>query len=150
MLSLLTDAPLYIGLGRGNAPLEYEAFDVAMAEANDRFDECLAIVRLALQGEPFTYKGKYLRVPREIRLRPTPRLDKMMFLGAVGQPSSGAKLAKLGLPPMLTGHSPLEAQRQILTAWDETTQQIGGDTAAPKVGSSILVMADTPTARPTN
>ncbi len=118
MLSLLIDAPLYIGLGRGNAPLEYEAFDIAMAEANDRFDECLAIVRLALLGEPFTYNGKYLRVPREIRLRPTPRLDKLMFLGAVGQPSSGAKLARLSLPPMLTGHSPLE----ILTAWDETTR----------------------------
>ena len=38
-----------------------------MAEASDRFDECLAIVRLAFQGEPFTYNGKYLRVPREIR-----------------------------------------------------------------------------------
>ena len=91
MLSLLTDAPLHIGLGRGNAPLEYEAFDVAMSEANDRFEECLAIVRLALQGQPFTYHGKYLRVPREVRLRPTPRLDRLTFLGAIGQPSSGAK-----------------------------------------------------------
>ena len=143
MLSLLTDAPLHIGLGRGNAPLEYEAFDVAMAEANDRFEECLAIVRLALQGQPFTYHGKYLRVPREVRLRPTPRLDRLTFLGAIGQPSSGAKYARLGLPPMLTGHSPLAAQRDILAAWDATTHEQGGDPGAPKVGSSILVMADT-------
>ena len=68
-----------------------------MAEANDRFEECLAIVRLALQGKPFTYHGKYLRVPREIRLRPTPRLDRLTFLGAIGQPSSGAKYALLSV-----------------------------------------------------
>jgi alkanesulfonate monooxygenase SsuD/methylene tetrahydromethanopterin reductase-like flavin-dependent oxidoreductase (luciferase family) len=71
MLSVLTGAPLHIGLGRGNAPLEYEAFDVAMAEANERFEECLAIVRLALQGEPFTYHGRYLRVPREVSEAPS-------------------------------------------------------------------------------
>src|SRR5262249_34960899 len=143
MLSVLTDAPLHIGLGRGNAPLEYEAFDVAMAEANDRFEECLAILRLALGGEPFTYHGRYLRVPREVKLRPTPRLDRLTFLGAIGQASSGAKYARLGLPPMLTGHSPLAVQHDILEAWSETTRGQDGDISAPKVGSSILVMADT-------
>jgi len=142
MLSVLTDAPLHIGLGRGNAPLEYEAFDVAMAEANERFEECLAILRLALSGKPFTYQGNYLRVPREVKLRPTPRLDRLTFLGAIGQPSSGAKYARLGLPPMLTGHSPLTAQRDILKAWDDTARGLTGDTGAPKVGSSILVMAE--------
>ena len=129
-------------MGRGNAPLEYEAFDVAMVEANDRFEECLAILRLALSGEPFTYHGRYLRVPREVKLRPAPRLDRLTFLGAIGQPSSGAKYARLGLPPMLTGHSPLTAQRDILEAWSDTTRRQGGDINCPKVGSSILVMAD--------
>src|SRR5215469_15087936 len=143
MLSVLTDAPLHIGLGRGNAPLEYEAFDVAMAEANERFEECLAILRLALSGKPFTYQGNYLRVPREVKLRPTPRLDRLTFLGAIGQPSSGTKYARLGLPPMLTGHSPLTVQRNILEAWSDTTRRQDGDINAPKVGSSILVMADT-------
>jgi alkanesulfonate monooxygenase SsuD/methylene tetrahydromethanopterin reductase-like flavin-dependent oxidoreductase (luciferase family) len=100
-------------------------------------------VRLALQGEPFTYHGRYLRVPREVRLRPTPRLDRLTFLGAIGQPSSGAKYARLGLPPMLTGHSPLAAQRDVLAAWDDTAHRQGGDVSTLKVGSSILVMADT-------
>ena len=54
-----------------------------------------AIVRLALQGDPFSYHGKYLSVPREVRLRPTPRLDRLTFLGAIGQPSSGSKYARL-------------------------------------------------------
>ena len=74
---------------------------------------------------------------------PNARLDRLTFLGAIGQPSSGAKYARLGLPPMLTGHSPLAAQRGILTAWDDTTRELGGDSDAPKVGSSILVMANT-------
>ncbi len=54
MLTQLTDAPLRIGLGRGNAPIEYEAFGVPMAQAKDRFEECWDILRLALQGKPFT------------------------------------------------------------------------------------------------
>ena len=43
---------------------------------------------------------------------------------------------------MLTGHSPLNSQRDILEAWDDTTRGLARDLNAPKVGSSILVMAD--------
>ena len=66
MLSLITDGPIRIGLGRGNAPLEYEAYGVEMSEAKDRFEECWEIVQLALKAKPFTYTGKHLSVPREV------------------------------------------------------------------------------------
>jgi alkanesulfonate monooxygenase SsuD/methylene tetrahydromethanopterin reductase-like flavin-dependent oxidoreductase (luciferase family) len=143
MLSVMSDAPLYIGMGRGNAPLEYEAFGVPMTEANERFQECWEIVQLALKGEPFSYRGKYLAVPREIVLRPTPRLDHVTFLGAIGQPSSAVKYAGWGLPPMLTGHTPLESQRKVLASWDEAMRQRGGGTDVIKLGAPILIMADT-------
>jgi alkanesulfonate monooxygenase SsuD/methylene tetrahydromethanopterin reductase-like flavin-dependent oxidoreductase (luciferase family) len=143
MLTLLADAPLYIGLGRGNAPLEYEAFGVEMSEAQARFDECWNIIRLALKGKPFTYKGKYLRVDREVTIRPTPRLDNVIFLGAIGQPSSAAKIAEFDLPPMLTGHTPLAAQAEVLRSWETAARKRGLDTNLPKVGTPITIIADT-------
>ena len=53
MLSLLSEGPLRIGLGRGMAPLEYEAFGVSLFEAKDRFEEIREIIRLALSGRAF-------------------------------------------------------------------------------------------------
>ncbi len=143
MLTLLSDGPLRIGLGRGNAPLEYEAFGLSMAEAKDRFQECWEIVQLALKGKPFTYKGAFLSVPREVTLRPAPRLENVTFFGAIGQPSSAEKLADLGLPPMLTGHTPIDAQRKVLESWDAATLRRGGSTDAPKLCSPITIIADT-------
>jgi alkanesulfonate monooxygenase SsuD/methylene tetrahydromethanopterin reductase-like flavin-dependent oxidoreductase (luciferase family) len=143
MLTMMTDAPVRIGLGRGNAPLEYEAFGQEMGEAKDRFQECWEIIQLAMKGEPFSYKGRYLSVPREVRLRPTPRLDNLTFHGAIGAPSSALKIAELGLPPMLTGHTPLEQQKKVLASWTEAAMQHGMDPDAIKLASPILVMADT-------
>jgi alkanesulfonate monooxygenase SsuD/methylene tetrahydromethanopterin reductase-like flavin-dependent oxidoreductase (luciferase family) len=143
MLSLMTDGPLRIGLGRGNAPMEYEAFNVPMDEAKDRFEECWDILRLALAGKKFSYHGRHLQVPREVMLRPTPRRDGITFFGAIGQPASAVKMARMGFPPMLTGHGPLELQRRILASWTETTRELGGDTEAPKLACPIMVMAET-------
>jgi len=143
MLSLLTDGPIRIGLGRGNAPLEYEAYGVEMAEAKDRFQECWEIIQLALKAKPFTYKGTYLSVPREVVIRPTPRLANVTFHGAIGQPSSAAKIADLGLAPMLTGHTPLEAQKKVIESWDDAMRKRGGNLDMAKLCSPILIVADT-------
>lgn len=143
MLSLITEGPIRIGLGRGNAPLEYEAYGVEMSEAKDRFQECWEIVQLALEAKPFTYKGKYLSVPRQVVIRPTPRLEKVTFHGAIGQPRSAGKIAELGLPPMLTGHSPLAAQQEVLESWNAAMKKCGGSTDVPKLCSPITILADT-------
>src|SRR5689334_8926760 len=72
MLTQLTDRPLHLGLGRGTAKFEYDAFGLAMGEARGRFQETWEILRLAMTGEPFSYTGKYLSAPETIRIRPTP------------------------------------------------------------------------------
>ena len=80
MLTLLSDGPLRIGLGRGMAPLEYEAFGVSLFEAKDRFEEIREIVRLALTGKHFTYSGRHYKIERETILRPTPRMENVDVL----------------------------------------------------------------------
>ena len=144
MLSIFSDAPLRIGLGRGMAPLEYEAFGVSLFEAKDRFEEIREIIRLALRGRHFTYAGKYFKIERETILRPTPRMENVSFFGAISQPSSAQKIADLDLQPMMTGQGPHEEQRKILDAWSEATRRRGGDAdSALKVVSPIMIMADT-------
>ena len=143
MLTLLSDGPLRIGLGRGMAPLEYEAFGVSLFEAKDRFEESREIVRLALTGRHFTYSGRHYKIERETILRPAPRMENVEFFGAISQPSSAGKIADLGLQPMMTGQAPLEEQRAILDAWGDAAEKRGGNRNASKVVSPILVMADT-------
>jgi alkanesulfonate monooxygenase SsuD/methylene tetrahydromethanopterin reductase-like flavin-dependent oxidoreductase (luciferase family) len=143
MLTLLSEGPLRIGLGRGMAPLEYETFGISLFEAKDRFEEICEILRIALTGKHFTYYGKHYRIERETVLRPTPQMDNVEFFGAIIQPSSAEKIADLGLQPMMTGQAPLEQQRAILDAWGDATEKRGGSRHASKVVSPILVMADT-------
>jgi alkanesulfonate monooxygenase SsuD/methylene tetrahydromethanopterin reductase-like flavin-dependent oxidoreductase (luciferase family) len=143
MVSLLTDGPLRIGLGRGSAPLEYETFGISLFEAKDRFEEAREIIRLALSGQPFTYSGKHFQIERETVLRPTPRKHGISFFGAISQPASVGRVAELGLQPLLTGQAPLDTQREVLAAWDRATAEQRGQTDVTKVVSPILVMADT-------
>ena len=143
MLSLLTKAPLRIGLGRGNAPLEYEAFGVDMAEAKDRFQECWEIIQLALKGQPFTYHGKHLKIEREITMRPYARNEQITFVGAIGHPTSAEKIGGFGLAPMVNGGPPLEVHRNILAQWNESIRRGGGNTALPKIVSPLTIIADT-------
>ena len=84
-VSLLTDKEMHLGLGRGTAKYEYDAFGLDMAEARARFKETYEILDLALAGEPFSYAGEHLNVPKQIRLRPKPNRERIHFYGAIGR-----------------------------------------------------------------
>jgi alkanesulfonate monooxygenase SsuD/methylene tetrahydromethanopterin reductase-like flavin-dependent oxidoreductase (luciferase family) len=143
MLSLLTRAPLRIGLGRGNAPLEYEAFGVAMGEAKDRFEECWDIIQLALKGQPFTYRGRHLQVEREVTMRPFARTEQITFVGAIGHPTSAEKIGAYGLAPLVNGGPGLDVHEKILAQWKDSTRRHGGNLALPKIVSPLTILADT-------
>jgi alkanesulfonate monooxygenase SsuD/methylene tetrahydromethanopterin reductase-like flavin-dependent oxidoreductase (luciferase family) len=143
MLTHLTDAPIRIGMGRGNAPLEYEAFGVEMAEAKDRFQESWEIIQLALSGKPFTYNGRHLKVAREVTMRPIANKTNLTFYGAIGHPSSAEKIAELGLAPMTTAGPPFEVQRKTMRTWQDATRARGGDTNVVRANCPLVIVADT-------
>jgi alkanesulfonate monooxygenase SsuD/methylene tetrahydromethanopterin reductase-like flavin-dependent oxidoreductase (luciferase family) len=143
MLSLLTKAPLRIGLGRGLAPLEYEAFGVAMGEAKERFEEAWEIIKLALEGKPFSYRGHYLRVEREVTLRPHARMEQITFVGAIGHPTSAEKIGTYGLAPLVNGGPGYDVHGKILAQWSDATRRRGGDLNVPKIVSPLTIIADT-------
>jgi len=143
MLSLISDAPLHLGLGRGAAPLEYEAFGLKLEDAKQRFQEVWEVLDLALSGNPFTYEGKHVRVPIEIRLRPEARRENIHFYGAIGSPDSAEKIANLGLPPISNGTLPFEVQRKVLNSWTDVTRQRGGNINVTKPVAVSCIIADT-------
>ena len=66
MLNSLTRGTLHLGIGRGTAKMEYDAYNVDMNEARARFDECFRIVEKGLAGAPFTHAGRFWTIDKPI------------------------------------------------------------------------------------
>jgi alkanesulfonate monooxygenase SsuD/methylene tetrahydromethanopterin reductase-like flavin-dependent oxidoreductase (luciferase family) len=131
MLATVATGPLYIGMGRGTAKLEYDALRIDMNEARERFRECWEILQLARKGEPFTYRGQFVQVDRPITIRP--HFDKAReigFFGAIGSPGSGEIMADMGLTPLSLAQFPDYMLVKILERWRRRMQE-RGHTVAP-------------------
>jgi len=125
MLATLTEGPLYIGMGRGTAKLEYDALRVPMSEARDRFRECWEITQRALAGKPFRYHGRHTTIDREITVRPALGDRKPAFFGAIGSPESAEIMGELGLAPLLLAQFPDYLLAKIVLRWRARASAIG-------------------------
>ncbi len=144
MLSTLTEGELYLGIGRGTAKYEYDAFGIDMNETRDRFREVWEIVRTALTGEPFTYDGKYLSVSKQISVRPNVPQDRVHFFGAIGSPDSAAVMAELGLAPICTTIGDSASQQRTLETWSAAAAEHGvvADPMRPIMINCIVADSD--------
>ncbi|MEX1104388.1 MAG: LLM class flavin-dependent oxidoreductase, partial [Dehalococcoidia bacterium] len=70
--NLLQGRKLTLGLGRGAAKREFDAYRVPMDESRDRFAEALEVLRSALTQEWFSHDGRFYQIP-ETTIRPRPR-----------------------------------------------------------------------------
>lgn len=128
MLSEMVEQPLHLGMGRGTAKFEYDAFGIDMGEGRERFRETLDIVRMALGGESFSYAGDHLSAPVPVRLRPDPVRELITLYGAIGSPSSASLMGEYGLPPICTSIGDLEKQRAGIETWRSTAAAHGHET----------------------
>ncbi len=144
MLAMVAEGPLYIGMGRGTAKLEYDALRVPMQEARERFRECWKVMQLALKGEPFTFDGQFTKLNRPIRIRPTLPADReITFFGAIGSPGSAEIMADLGLPPLTLAQFPDHMLVKILGRWSARNGELGGAAAPLLPISAKCFVADT-------
>lgn len=124
MLATLVKGKLHIGMGRGTAKLEYDALRIPMGEARDRFLECWEITRLALEGKPFTYDGRFTKIDRPITVRPIVDKAKMpSFYGAIGSPESAGIMGSLGLAPLSLSQFPDYMLQKILARWKQSAAE---------------------------
>lgn len=143
MLSILSRGDLHLGLGRGTAPMEYEAFEVDMAESLERFAETVVFLNKALNEQEITFEGEHIRLTRALALRPRPVMDKINFYGALGSPDSAARMAKLELPPLCISYFPLSEHQESLSAWDSAATAAGHATDVSKAIAVNCILADT-------
>lgn len=125
MLQTLSSGKLHIGMGRGVAKLEYDAFNVDMSQARERFREALDIIRLALKGEPFSYKGDFWRIDGKVTARPVLAEHQPNFYGAIGSASSATTMADLGLPLIAIAQFPAHVLKSIVDSWTHRAKERG-------------------------
>jgi alkanesulfonate monooxygenase SsuD/methylene tetrahydromethanopterin reductase-like flavin-dependent oxidoreductase (luciferase family) len=142
MVSQLSEHEMLLGLGRGTAKYEFDAFGLDMAEARGRFKETYEILRLALEGEVFSYEGEFLSARKPIRVRPQPRLDRVEFYGAIGSPDSAAIMGRLGLLPLCTSIGDLDKQAAALRNWEEASGRRVGEARCPIMVDCIVCDTD--------
>lgn len=128
MVNALTHGTLHIGMGRGTAKMEYDAYGVDMNGARARFAETWKIVETAMTGEPFTYDGTFHKIGRPIQLRPTPTAKPVKFYGAIGSPGSASIMAELGLPPLCLAQFPDHLLQRIVGNWRKKSEEVGRPT----------------------
>ena len=58
-LDILSDGRLELGVGKGNSSRALKGFQIPIQETEERFLECLTIIKGALGNETFSYEGKY-------------------------------------------------------------------------------------------
>jgi alkanesulfonate monooxygenase SsuD/methylene tetrahydromethanopterin reductase-like flavin-dependent oxidoreductase (luciferase family) len=94
MLDQLSHGRLEVGVGRGRSPIELMLYGQDIAQAQDVFDEALAILQLALSQGRITFSGKHFKlhdVPLE--LRPLQRPHPALWYG-VGTPDNAEELGE--------------------------------------------------------
>ncbi|MCG8547295.1 MAG: LLM class flavin-dependent oxidoreductase [Alphaproteobacteria bacterium] len=143
MVNALTPSTLHLGIGRGTAKSEYDAYGVDMNEARARFAEGYQIIEKALTGEPFTHSGRFFQIEREIRIRPTPTDKPVRFYGAIGSPGSAGIMAALGLPPLCIAQFPDHLLDRIVSTWKAKTAESGRSTEATIPVAAKLFIAET-------
>jgi alkanesulfonate monooxygenase SsuD/methylene tetrahydromethanopterin reductase-like flavin-dependent oxidoreductase (luciferase family) len=82
IVDILSNGRLVLGVGSGYLKHEFEGYAVALSEKRARFDENLAILRLALTGERFSYKGAFRNVD-QVKLNITPIQQRVPIYVAV-------------------------------------------------------------------
>jgi len=144
MLSNLCSGELHLGLGRGTAKLEYDAFDMDMEEARSRFVDCYHILKHGLAGETFSYAGEQVSTNREIRIRPVPVSERIHLYGAVGSPQSAPLMAEMGLAPLNTCQFPFHVLEKSMAAWTAQADASGhpAETGRPVLAHSLIADSD--------
>ncbi len=62
-LDLLAGGRVDVGLGRGYQHYEFERFGLELESSRARWEEAVDVILKALEGGPFSYEGKFFRIP---------------------------------------------------------------------------------------
>ena len=108
-LDLLSQGRLDFGIGMGYRYKEFAGFAMAMEEAEERYDESLAVLLKAwTSDEPWSHKGKYWQFDEVVVEPPTHQKPHPPLWMGAGSPESIKKVAAQGFKLLLDQFTPIE------------------------------------------
>ena len=126
VLDLVSNGRLRLGMGRGLARREFEAFGVSMDESRGRFDEAAPMIVSALETGFMEGDGEYYKQPRiELRPRPQHSFDGRIYAVASSEDSVNSA-AKLGAHMVMFADRPWEMRAPVIERGRELHREYHG------------------------
>jgi alkanesulfonate monooxygenase SsuD/methylene tetrahydromethanopterin reductase-like flavin-dependent oxidoreductase (luciferase family) len=126
VLDMLSKGRLRLGMGRGLARREFEAFRISMDESRGRFDEAASMIVNALQTGFIEGDGPFYKQPRtELRPRPQHSFDGRIYAVASSEDSVNSA-AKLGAHMVMFADRPWEMRKPVIERGRELHRQYHG------------------------
>jgi luciferase family oxidoreductase group 1 len=111
-LDLVAGGRVDIGLGRGYQPYEFERLGLDLEESRARWEESVDIILRALGGRPFSYEGKFFRIP-ETSVFPQPVQQPHPPIWITAQSPASIEAAVRRGFNMLTGGFGVPVERMV-------------------------------------
>ena len=128
VLDMLSKGRLRLGMGRGLARREFNAFRLSMDESRGRFDEAAPMIIEALKTGFMEGNGPYYKQPRiEIRPRPQHSFDGRIYAVASSEDSIDSA-AKLGAHIVMFADRPWEMRAPMIEKGRELHAKYHGTT----------------------
>lgn len=125
-LDLLSGGRLDFGVGKGYRHNEFASFRIPMEEAEERFEESLAIITKAWTSqERFSYHGKFWQYDDIIVEPPTAQNPHPPIWMGAGSPSSITKVARRGANVMFDQFATIETIGERLAVFKGACEEIG-------------------------
>ena len=125
-IDLLSDGRLDFGIGQGYRHNEFAGFCIPMEEAEERFEESLAVILKAWTSDArWSHRGKYWRF-EDIVVEPPPaqKPHPPLWMGA-GRPASIKKVAAYGFNLLLDQFAPFDQIGERIALFKSEVQARG-------------------------
>ena len=145
-LDLLSNGRLDFGIGKGYRYNEFSGFATPMEEADERFDESLAVMRQAwTSDQPWSHRGKYWRFDNVVVEPPTfQKPHPKLWMGA-GSAASIRKVADLGFNLLLDQYASIDQIRERIAIYRAEVEARGQVFDPMNVGVTRSInLVDTP------
>ncbi|WP_279099718.1 LLM class flavin-dependent oxidoreductase [Gordonia bronchialis] len=141
MLDQMSGGRVLLGMGRGLAKMEYEAFGIPMEDARSRFNEGADIVMRGIKSGFVSSEGPNFVQPEiEVRPRPNPETswDGRLFAAAMS-PDSVPIVADLGVQMMTFMQFPFEKHAEQINGWKQLFRDAQGREPGPAVIQDFVI-----------
>jgi alkanesulfonate monooxygenase SsuD/methylene tetrahydromethanopterin reductase-like flavin-dependent oxidoreductase (luciferase family) len=134
VLDVISGGRVALGLGAGYTASDFDALGISIRERGSRSEEALGVIKRALHGEAFDFKGRHYDL-KGVKLTPPPLQKNMEIQLMVASAAAAKRAARHGVDVNLLS---TEGLREYGPACVEAAAEVGRN---PKeIGVSIMII----------